>query len=43
MSNRPLTDWEIVDLFDTTNITIRELSLITGRSVKALNRLLMGV
>lgn len=37
-----MTNDEIIDLFDSTNITLGELSAITGRSVKELKNLLMG-
>mgnify|MGYP003705448129 FL=1 len=33
---------EIIDLFDSTNITLGELSVITGKSVKELKNILMG-
>jgi predicted HTH domain antitoxin len=33
---------EIIDLFDSTNITLGELSAITGRSVSELKNILMG-
>lgn len=33
---------EIIDLFDSTNITLGELANLTGRSVKELKNLLMG-
>ena len=33
---------EIIDLFDSTNITLGELSAITGRSVADLKNLLLG-
>ena len=36
-----MSDWEIIDLFDTTNITLAELSRLTGKSVKELKALLM--
>jgi len=38
-----MTDDEIVDLFDSTNITLAELSLRSGRSVDELKALLMFV
>jgi predicted HTH domain antitoxin len=37
-----MTDQEIVDLFDTTNITMARLASISGRSVAELKQLLMG-
>ena len=38
-----MSDQEIKDLFDTNwNMTLRELSKITGKSVKQLKRILMG-
>lgn len=33
---------EIIDLFDSTNITLGELAQLSGRSVKELKNLLMG-
>ncbi len=33
---------EIIDLFDSSNITLKELSNITGRSVSELKNILMG-
>lgn len=35
-----MSDNEILELFDTTNITLAELSLLTGRSIKILKRLI---
>tara|TARA_R100001126_G_scaffold93040_2_gene63258 strand:- start:124 stop:246 length:123 start_codon:yes stop_codon:yes gene_type:complete len=37
-----MTDQEIIDLFDSTNITLAELSRRSGRSVADLKKLLMG-
>ena len=37
-----MTDSEIIDLFDSSNITLAELAQISGRSVKQLKKLLMG-
>jgi len=37
-----MTDDQIIDMFDSTNITLGELSAITGRSVADLKNLLMG-
>jgi hypothetical protein len=37
-----MSDAEIIDLFDTTNITLAELSSRSGRSIKDLKALLMG-
>jgi hypothetical protein len=36
-----MSDWEIIDLFDTTQITLRELSRITERPEEELKALLM--
>ena len=36
-----MTDQQIVELFDSTNITLAELAHLSGRSVKALKKLLM--
>ena len=33
---------EIIDMFDSTNITLGELSVISGKSVKELKNILMG-
>ena len=33
---------EIIDLFDSTNITLGELSQLSGRSVAELKNILMG-
>jgi len=33
---------QIIDLFDSTNITLAELSRITGKSVSYLKQILMG-
>jgi len=38
-----MTDQQIIDLFDRTNITLSELSARSGRSVADLKKLLMGV
>ena len=38
-----MTDQQIIDLFDRTNITLAELSVRSGRSVADLKKLLMGV
>jgi len=35
-----MTRQEIIDLFDSTNITLVELSRISGRSIKQLKRIL---
>jgi hypothetical protein len=41
--NYSSTDAEIVHYFDThLNLTLRELSDMTGRSIKDLKRLIMG-
>lgn len=37
-----MSDDEIIDIFDTSNITLAELSRMTGRSVKDLKRLIMN-
>tara|TARA_A100001011_G_C14219639_1_gene803690 strand:+ start:141 stop:278 length:138 start_codon:yes stop_codon:yes gene_type:complete len=37
-----MTDIEVIDLFDQTNITLRRLSEISGRSVEDLKLLLMA-
>ena len=38
-----MTDQEIIDLFDSNlNITLRELSNLSGRTIANLKRLLMG-
>lgn len=36
-----MTDNEIIELFDRTNITLAELSRVSGRTVKQLKTLLM--
>ena len=36
-----MTDYEIVTLYDSTNITLADLSLRSGRSVEELKALLM--
>lgn len=36
-----MNDNDIIELFDRTNITLKELSRITGRTVQALMELLM--
>ena len=38
-----MTDQEIIALFDSTNITLAELAVRSGRTVRALKSLLMGV
>lgn len=37
-----MTDQQIIDLFDSSNITLAELSRLSGRSVPSLKALLMG-
>jgi predicted HTH domain antitoxin len=37
-----MTDQEIISLFDSTNITLAQLSALSGRSVPQLKKLLMG-
>ena len=41
MKEENMTDIEVIDLFDQTNITLRRLSEISGRSVEDLKLLLM--
>jgi hypothetical protein len=41
-SGANMTDQQIIDLFDSSNITLRELAAISGRSVADLKVLLMG-
>jgi predicted HTH domain antitoxin len=36
-----MTDAEIIELFDSTNITLADLARISGRTVKQLKTLLM--
>lgn len=36
-----MSNQEIIDLFDSTNITLAELAAISGRSIKQLKKLLM--
>jgi len=36
-----MTDQQIIELFDSTNITLAELAHLSRRSVKALKKLLM--
>ena len=39
-----MSDQQIIDYYDSNlNLTLAELSAITGKSIKALKRLLMGV
>ena len=38
-----MSDQQIINLFDRTNITLAELSARSGRSVADLKKLLMGV
>lgn len=38
-----MTDQQIIDLFDSSNVTLRELAAMSGRSVADLKVLLMGV
>ena len=42
MSKDKMSNSEIIDLFDSSNITLAELSQISGRSVKQLKKILMG-
>jgi predicted HTH domain antitoxin len=37
-----MSDYQIVELFDSTNITMRELSRLTGRPIQDLKALLMS-
>ena len=37
-----MTDQEIIDLFDGSNITLAELARISGRTIAQLKALLMG-
>lgn len=37
-----MTDEDIISYFDHSNITLAQLSAMTGRSVKDLKKLLMG-
>jgi len=37
-----MTAQEIVDVFDSTNITLAELARMSGRSVKDLKKILMA-
>ena len=37
-----MTDQEIIDLFDSTNITLADLAMRSGRSVAELKKLLMS-
>ena len=38
-----MSDAEIIDLFDASNITLAELAALSGRTVRDLKKLLMGV
>jgi hypothetical protein len=39
-----MSDQQIIDYYDSNlNLTLAELSAITGKSIKALKRLLMGI
>ncbi len=37
-----MSDNEIIDRFDTSNITLEQLSKLSGKSIKYLKKLLMG-
>ena len=37
-----MTDHDIIDLFDSSSITLADLAMQSGRSVKELKALLMG-
>jgi predicted HTH domain antitoxin len=36
-----MSDYQIIELFDSTNVTLAELSRLTGRPVEELKALLM--
>jgi len=36
-----MTDQDIIDLFDSTNITLAELARMSGRSIRELKRILL--
>ena len=39
-----MSDQQIIDYYDSNlNLTLAELSAITGKSIKALKRLLLGI
>ena len=39
-----MSDQQIIEYYDSNlNLTLAELSAITGKSIKALKRLLMGI
>ena len=37
-----MTEQELIDMFDSTNITIAELARMSGRSVKDIKKILMA-
>ena len=37
-----MTDAEIIDLYDSSNITMYQLSVISGRSIAYLKKILMA-
>jgi len=37
-----MTDSDIIDLYDSSNITLYQLSVISGRTINQLKRLLMA-
>jgi hypothetical protein len=37
-----MTDADIIDLYDSSNITLYQLSVISGRTISQLKRLLMA-
>ena len=37
-----MTDQELIDMFDSTNITLAELARMSGRSVKDIKKILMA-
>jgi len=37
-----MTDADIIALYDSSNITLRQLSVISGRTIDQLKRLLMA-
>ena len=37
-----MSDNEIIDRFDTSNLTLEQLSALSGKSVKYIKKLLMG-
>jgi predicted HTH domain antitoxin len=37
-----MTNQEIIEMFDSTNITLARLAIISGRTVPELKKILMG-